>query len=374
MAIRLNPLQLADKQRSEECSLNKLVLTGGGSAGHVTPHLALIPKLEKMGWDLHYIGSVDGIEKSLIEEGTNVPYYGISSGKLRRYFDLKNIKDPFKVAAGVAQAYLKLGKIKPDAVFSKGGFVAVPVVIAAWLRKIPVYIHESDITPGLANKISSKFASKIFVTFDEAKKHFAAGQAIVTGSPIRDELLQGSSEKGLSFLGFRSHLPVLTIMGGSLGARKINEAVRESLPELLRSYQIVHICGKGNLDQNLNHTEGYRQFEYIQKELSDVVAATDFVISRAGSNSIFEWLTLKIPMLLIPLTRAASRGDQILNAQSFEKQGFCHVLYEEDLTKETLLQSLKQLKADKDNMQRNMESFKASDSVDLILRTITGGK
>jgi UDP-N-acetylglucosamine--N-acetylmuramyl-(pentapeptide) pyrophosphoryl-undecaprenol N-acetylglucosamine transferase len=354
--------------------LKKLVLTGGGSAGHVTPHLALIPKLEKMGWDLHYIGSVDGIEKSLIEEGTNVPYYGISSGKLRRYFDLKNIKDPFKVSAGVAQAYMRLGKIKPDAVFSKGGFVAVPVVIAAFLRKIPVYIHESDITPGLANKISSKFATKIFVTFDEARKHFAAGQAIVTGSPIRDELLQGSKDNGLSFLGFRNHLPVLTIMGGSLGARRINEAVREALPELTRSYQIVHICGKGNIDESLRNTEGYRQFEYIQKELPDVVAATDFVISRAGSNSIFEWLTLKIPMLLIPLSRAASRGDQILNAESFEKQGFCHVLYEEELDKTALLRSLKELKADELNMKQNMESYKASDSVDVILRTITGQK
>jgi UDP-N-acetylglucosamine--N-acetylmuramyl-(pentapeptide) pyrophosphoryl-undecaprenol N-acetylglucosamine transferase len=354
--------------------LKKLVLTGGGSAGHVTPHLALIPKLEKMGWDLHYIGSVDGIEKSLIEEGTNVPYHGISSGKLRRYFDFKNIKDPFKVAAGVAQAYFKLGRIKPDAIFSKGGFVSVPVVIAAWLRKIPVYIHESDITPGLANKISSKFAKKIFVTFEEAKKHFVAGQAVVTGSPIRDELLQGSKEKGLSYLGFRSHLPVLIIMGGSLGARKINEAVREALPELHRSYQIVHICGKGNIDNSLSETEGYRQFEYIQKELPDVVASADFVISRAGSNSIFEWLTLKIPMLLIPLTRAASRGDQILNAQSFEKQGFCHVLYEEDLTKDTLLNALKELKADKDIVKKNMETFRASDSVDVILRTITGQK
>ncbi|WNB91394.1 undecaprenyldiphospho-muramoylpentapeptide beta-N-acetylglucosaminyltransferase [Bacillus sp. NEB1478] len=354
--------------------MKKLVLTGGGSAGHVTPHLALIPKLEKMGWDLHYIGSVDGIEKSLIEEGTNVPYYGISSGKLRRYFDLKNIKDPFKVSAGVAQAYFKLGKIKPDAVFSKGGFVSVPVVIAAKLRNIPVYIHESDITPGLANKISSKFATKIFVTFDEAKKHFAAGQAIVTGSPIRDELLQGSKEKGLTYLGFRSHLPVLTIMGGSLGARKINEAVRGALPELTRSYQIVHICGKGNTDESLQNTEGYKQFEYIQNELPDVVAATDFVISRAGSNSIFEWLTLKIPMLLIPLSKAASRGDQILNAESFEKQGFCHVLHEEDLTKESLLRSLKELKADEVNMKQHMENYKASDSVDVILRTITGGK
>ncbi|WP_416730711.1 undecaprenyldiphospho-muramoylpentapeptide beta-N-acetylglucosaminyltransferase [Fictibacillus sp. JL2B1089] len=354
--------------------MKKLVLTGGGSAGHVTPHLALIPKLEKMGWDLNYIGSVDGIEKSLIQDGTNVPYHGISSGKLRRYFDLKNIKDPFKVAAGVAQAYFKLGKLKPDAVFSKGGFVAVPVVIAAWMRNIPVYIHESDITPGLANKISSKFASKIFVTFDEAKKHFAAGQAIVTGSPIREELLQGTREKGLSFLGFRSHLPVLTIMGGSLGARKINEALREALPELLRSYQIVHICGKGNVDESLKDTEGYRQFEYIQSELPDVVAATDFVISRAGSNSIFEWLTLKIPMLLIPLSRAASRGDQILNAQSFEKQGYCHVLYEEELTKVTLITSLKDLKADQEQMKKNMDTFKASDSVDLILRTITGQK
>ncbi|MFC7370094.1 undecaprenyldiphospho-muramoylpentapeptide beta-N-acetylglucosaminyltransferase [Fictibacillus iocasae] len=353
--------------------MKRIVLTGGGSAGHVTPHLALIPKLKERNYDLHYIGTKDGIERTLIEP-TGMPYHPIASGKLRRYFDLKNFKDPFKVLAGIGQAYFKLGRIKPDVVFSKGGFVAVPVVIAAKMRGIPVYIHESDITPGLANKISSKFATKVFVTFEEAKKHFPPGQAMVTGSPIRGDLMTGDKKRGLNWLGFSDNLPVLTIMGGSLGARKINENIRASLNELTTSFQIVHLCGKGNIDPALEGVAGYRQFEYIQDGLSDVIAATDFVISRAGSNSIFEWLTLRKPMLLIPLPLSASRGDQILNAQSFEKQGFCHVLYEEDMTEETLLAAIGKLKKEKLTLKDQMMRYKAGDSVDLILNTITGQK
>jgi len=322
--------------------MRKIVLTGGGSAGHVTPNLALIPKLREKGWEIHYIGSKSGIEKTLIED-TKIPYYPISSGKLRRYFDLKNFQDPFKVLAGVAQAYVLIRKLSPDVIFSKGGFVSVPVVVAGWLNRIPVLIHESDYTPGLANKISSRFATKIFVTFEEAKNELPKVNVLHTGSPIRDEILQGSKDSGLSFLRFDDHKPIITIVGGSLGSVRLNEAIRDNLDQLLKTYQLVHVCGKGNIDERLTDTPGYRQFEYINKELPDVLAATDVIVSRAGSNSIFEWLALRKPMLLIPLPKHSSRGDQLLNAQSFEKQGFAAVLYEEELNKESLLTAIDRL-------------------------------
>ncbi|MCO7176900.1 undecaprenyldiphospho-muramoylpentapeptide beta-N-acetylglucosaminyltransferase [Sporolactobacillus kofuensis] len=315
----------------------KIVFTGGGSAGHVTPNLALIDELK--GWQVTYIGSKDGIEKKLVQ-AHGVDYRAISSGKLRRYFDMKNFKDPFKVLAGVMQAYLMLKKIKPDVIFSKGGFVSVPVVIGGWLNHIPVYIHESDITPGLANRIAIKFATKLFVTFEEAAAHLPKDKAVYTGAPIRDVLFKGDRNKGLDFLGFQSDKPVLLIMGGSLGAKKINEVVRESLPDLLKKYQIVHLCGKGNVEPALESTEGYRQFDYVDKELPDVMAAASIILSRAGSNAIFEFLALKKPMILIPLPLRASRGDQILNAESFKNKGLCEVLENDTLTPALLQQTI----------------------------------
>ncbi|WP_206184323.1 undecaprenyldiphospho-muramoylpentapeptide beta-N-acetylglucosaminyltransferase [Sporolactobacillus sp. Y61] len=317
--------------------MKKIIFTGGGSAGHVTPNLALIDRMKDQ-WSITYMGSKNGIEKKLVE-AHGIDYRGISSGKLRRYFDMKNFKDPFKVFAGVMQAYFIIRKIRPDIIFSKGGFVSVPVVIGGWMNRVPVYIHESDITPGLANRIAMRFATKLFVTFEEAGKHFPASKVVYSGAPIRDSLKKGRREAGFRFLGFQSNKPVLLVMGGSLGARAINDAVRTSLPDLLKDYQIVHLCGKGNVDDSLNMT-GYRQFAFIDKELPDVMAASTIILSRAGSNAIFEFLALKKPMILVPLPLRASRGDQILNAESFRKRGFCKVLDNDTLTPEKLQRTL----------------------------------
>ena len=231
--------------------MKKIVLTGGGTAGHVTPNIALLPELKKQGYEIHYIGSYEGIESKLIPE-LDVSYYGIASGKLRRYIDLKNISDPFKVVKGLHQARVLLKQIKPDVVFSKGGFVSVPVVVAAKSRGIPCVIHESDMTPGLANKICIPCASRVCTNFPETIKHLPAEKAVLTGSPIREELFHGSRERGLSFCGFDKSRPVVLIIGGSLGAASVNTAVRSILPALLKEFQVIHLCGKDKIDASLN--------------------------------------------------------------------------------------------------------------------------
>jgi UDP-N-acetylglucosamine--N-acetylmuramyl-(pentapeptide) pyrophosphoryl-undecaprenol N-acetylglucosamine transferase len=349
--------------------MKKLVLTGGGSAGHVTGNIALLPKLRKAGWEIEYIGSKDGIERQIIQE-TGLPYHGIAVGKLRRYFDLKNFKDPFLVLQGTLQSYRLLKKIRPQVVFSKGGFVAVPVVVAAWLNRIPVIIHESDLTPGLANKLSVPFASKVCVTFPETLKHIDPQKAVHTGSPIREEILQGNADQGRKLCGFTKSKPVLLVMGGSLGSVKINDALRATLDQLLTRFQIVHLCGKGNLDPKLANKAGYKQFEYVSQELPDLFAMADLFVSRAGSNAIFEFLALKKPHLLIPLSRAASRGDQIQNARSFEKQSFSHVLFEEDLTPETLRSAIEETYDNQDQYTAAMAQSTIGSAVDQIVSLI----
>ena len=326
--------------------MKRIVLTGGGTAGHVTPNIALLPRLREEGYEVHYIGSYDGIERKLIEE-LDIPYYGISSGKLRRYFDPKNFSDPFKVIKGYREASSLLKKLKPNVVFSKGGFVSVPVVLAAKRRRIPTIIHESDMTPGLANKICIPCATKICANFPETLKNLPQEKAVLTGSPIRQELFLGSKEQGLKFCGFSSEKPVLLIIGGSLGSAVVNEAVRGILPELLKQFQVIHLCGKDKLDPSLNNTKGYVQFEYIKQELCDLFAASDIIISRAGANAICEILALRKPNILVPLSAAASRGDQILNAKSFKKQGFSYLLPEENLSKEALLEAVNSVYKDR---------------------------
>ena len=345
--------------------MKRIVLTGGGTAGHVTPNIALLPKLYELGYDVHYIGSYNGIEKTLIEN-CQVPYYGISSGKLRRYFDLKNFSDPFKVVKGFSEAAKLLKKLKPDVVFSKGGFVSVPVVLAAKQQRIPVIIHESDMTPGLANKLSIPAASKVCCNFPETITHLPKGKAVLSGSPIREELLSGSRAKALKFTGLSGSKPVLLIIGGSLGSVVVNEAVRSILPKLLKKFEIIHLCGKGKLDQTLTAMNGYVQYEYISEELKDLFALSDIVISRAGANSICEFLALRKPALLIPLSAAASRGDQILNARSFEKQGYAAVLEEEQLNAETLYSALNDLWENKDSYISAMEASPMGNSIQII--------
>ena len=349
--------------------MKKIVLTGGGTAGHVTPNMALIPELQKRGYEVHYIGSYEGIEKQLISE-MGVKYYGISSGKLRRYIDVKNLSDPFKVLHGYGQARRLLGKIRPDVVFSKGGFVSVPVVVAAKTRRIPCVIHESDMTPGLANKICIPCAVRVCTNFPETLEHLPKEKAVLTGSPIRQELFHGDKAKGLAFCGFDGSKPVLLIIGGSLGAVRVNEAVRAILPSLLEKFDVIHLCGKGKVDASLQGTAGYVQYEYIKKELTDLLAAADIMISRAGANAICEILALRKPNILIPLSAAASRGDQILNAASFEKQGYSAVIQEEDITNEKLLTMVNQVYENRDSYVEAMEHSQLNNSIEKIVGLI----
>lgn len=349
--------------------MKRIILTGGGTAGHVTPNIALIPRLKEEGYDIHYIGSYTGIEKKLIED-MRIPYHGISSGKLRRYFDVKNFSDPFRVVKGCSEASRLIKSLKPDVVFSKGGFVSVPVVMAAKNHKVPTIIHESDMTPGLANKLCIPSASKICCNFPEAMEHLPKGKAVLTGTPIRQELFRGNPVNALQFTGLKANKPTILVIGGSTGSVTVNEAVRECLDELLQTYQIIHLCGKGKLDIAYENREGYVQYEYIKKELSSLLALADIVISRAGANAICELQALAKPNLLIPLSAKASRGDQILNAESFKKQGFSYVLPEEELTKETLLDAVNQVYTNRSTYQAAMKNSQMTNSIDLIVDLI----
>lgn len=350
--------------------MKKIVMTGGGTAGHVTPNIALMPALRKEGFEISYIGSYDGIEKRLIEE-QGVPYYGISSGKLRRYFNPKNFSDPFRVIKGYGQSIKLLKKIKPDVVFSKGGFVSVPVVLAAKFCRIPAIIHESDITPGLANKLAIPGAVKVCCNFPETLNYLPKEKAVLTGSPIRQELLKGSADAGRTYCKFpEASKPVILIIGGSSGSRAINNTVRELLPQLLPDYNVIHLCGKGNLDTSLTQTAGYLQLEYANQELADLFALSDLVISRAGANAICELLALHKPNILIPLSANASRGDQILNANSFQAQGFSYVLEEETLSPETLRSAITHVIAEKESYISAMKNSQTRDSIETIVNLI----
>lgn len=349
--------------------MKRIILTGGGTAGHVTPNIALLPRLKELNYDIHYIGSYNGIEKELIEQ-FGIPYHGISTGKLRRYFSVQNFTDPFRVIKGLGEARKLVKILKPDVVFSKGGFVSVPVVLAAKRCHVPAIIHESDMTPGLANKLSFPAAAKVCCNFPETIGHLPEGKAVLTGSPIRQELLSGDRYQAMEFLHFTDKKPVILVIGGSLGAAAVNKAVREILPDLLKSYQVIHLCGKGKLDPSLDGLQGYAQFEYIKEELRHLFALTDIVISRAGANAICELLALHKPNLLIPLPANASRGDQILNARSFERQGFSMVLLEEDMTNESLLAAIQKLYDERDRYVTAMKSSSQQNSVDTIIELI----
>ena len=348
--------------------MKKIILTGGGTAGHITPNIALLPALKEAGFDIKYIGSKNGMEAGLIQ-AQNIPYDGISSGKLRRYFDLKNFSDPFRVIKGLFEAKKIIKKYSPDIVFSKGGFVSVPVVMAAAFLKIPVIIHESDITPGLANKIASKFATKICTNFPETLQYLPKNKAILTGSPIRKELLNGDKEAACKLTGFGDK-PTLMIIGGSLGSVIVNTAIRKALDDILKEFNVIHICGKGNVDEKLLEKSGYLQYEYVDKELKDFFALADVVVSRAGANTICELLALRKPNLLIPLSGAASRGDQILNAESFENAGYSKVIDEETLANISLAMEISELYKNSQKYIDAMSNSDATNGVENIINLI----
>lgn len=349
--------------------MKKILLTGGGTAGHVTPNIALLPYLREAGFEIEYMGSYNGIEKKLIEE-QGIPYYGISSGKLRRYLDLKNFTDPARILKGYREAKKYMKEHKPDIVFSKGGFVSVPVIFAASSAHIPVVIHESDLTPGLANKLSIPRADRICYNFPETEAYLPEGKAVHTGLPVRRQLLEGDPHKGYAFCGFAEDKPIVMIIGGSLGSASINEAVREALPELLKKVYVAHICGKGKTDPSLNGLPGYKQFEYVSDTLPDLFAAADLIVSRAGANVIYEIVALKKPSVLIPLGTDASRGDQILNAKSFKRRGFAEVLMENHLTKESLYNDIVEVSHNRDSYINAMNAEKKEDAAKLVTDVI----
>lgn len=349
--------------------MKRIVLTGGGTAGHVTPNIALLPKLKELNFDVHYIGSYDGIEKKLIED-FKVPYYGISTGKLRRYFDVKNFSDPFRVIKGFAEAKKILKTLKPDVVFSKGGFVSVPVVRAAASLNIPCIIHESDMTPGLANKLCIPVASKVCCNFPETLQGLPTDKAVLTGSPIREELTKGNKFRAMEMCHFSSGKPIVLVIGGSLGAAGVNKLVRDSLPHLLEDFQVVHICGKEKIDNLLLNQPGYKQFEYVKEDLKDLFAMADVVISRAGANAICELLALRKPALLIPLPARSSRGDQILNAQSFASQGFAMIADEDDLTPFSLVEKVHELYFTRQSYIESMQNSGQRNSIQTIVDLI----
>lgn len=362
-AVAIDPINDRGK------GMKRIVLTGGGTAGHVTPNIALLPYLKDAGYDICYIGSYEGIEKTLIED-YGIPYFGISSGKLRRYFSLRNFSDPFRVMKGFSEAKKLMKKLKPDVVFSKGGYVAAPVVAAAKKNKIPAIIHESDMTPGLSNRLCFSSAVKICCSFPETMEKLPKEKAVLTGSPVRDELKKGDKEAARRFTGFKNAKPVILVTGGSLGAVAVNNAVRSILPELLKDFNIVHLCGKGKTDESFRDTEGYVQYEYIKDELKDLFALADIVISRAGANAINELLALKKPNLLIPLSTRGSRGDQLLNARSFEKQGFSIVIDEDELTKESLYEKITELYSDRAKYIAAMEKSSQNNAIQIIMELI----
>lgn len=319
--------------------MKRIVLTGGGTAGHVTPNMALIPRLQQDGWDVHYIGAANSVEQSLIAKMPNVTYHTVSVGKLRRYFDVKNLSDPFRVIKGVFQAQALIHRLKPNVVFSKGGFVSVPVVYGAKMCGVPIVIHESDMTPGLANKLSAPFAKVECCTFPEAIQ-FTHGKGVYTGTPIRPEILSGDRERGCERFGLTDCMPIVMVVGGSSGARAINQAVVAALPEITENFQVLHLCGKGNLKVELTGMSGYVQCEYLNEEMADAYACADVLLSRAGANALCEIQALKKPALLIPYPKEVSRGDQVLNAESFRERGFSRVLDQAELTPDRLVDEI----------------------------------
>jgi len=341
------------------------LFTGGGSAGHVTPNISLIERFQHEGWQVSYVGSIDGIEKEIIAE-LDVAYYAVSSGKLRRYFSWQNFIDPVRILLGILQSFLLCKRLSPDVVFSKGGFISVPVVIGAWLNRIAVITHESDITPGLANKLCFPFAARVCVTFRETVDLLKSDKVVLTGTPVREDILSGDAAAGRRLLDLKSDRKVLLFFGGSLGAAAINAVVHAALPKLLEEFQVIHICGAGNLQPDLDSMQNYHQMEYLYEQFGDLLACADLVVSRAGANSIYELLLCRKPHILIPLSRQASRGDQIINARTFANLGYSEVIEEEVLTAELLYTTISNMLKNSAEIIARIEQFQAPDAVEVI--------
>ncbi len=326
--------------------MKKIVLTGGGTAGHVMPNIALLPFLRD--FEIHYIGSA-GMEKELMKN-EKVIFHEIPSVKLIRSLTLKNFLIPFKLTDAVEKAKKTLEQINPAVIFSKGGFVGLPTALGKD-KATPLVLHESDMTPGLANKIVKNKCDIFLTSFDCIK----GKNVLCTGSAIRQSIYGGNSSKARSECGFsKNDKPYLLIFGGSLGAKRINERIFSELDALCSKYNVIHVVGKGN--KNDMKRQNYRQVEFL-RDIENYFALADFVLSRGGSNSLFELIALEKPTLCIPLPKKSSRGDQLDNAEYFRKRGCIEVLQEHEMTTVSVLSALNRLERNQKNLRENMRKL-----------------
>jgi len=341
-----------------------LLVVGGGSAGHVIPALPVIAAMQAIGAEVSYVGTYSGLEEDLVKDA-GVAFYPISAGKLRRYFSWQNFTDLFRIMRGMVQAFFLLGRVKPDVVFSKGGFVSFPVALAAWLRRVPVVAHESDITPGLANRLVLPFTRTLCVSFPQTRIGHAKVKVVHTGTPLREAVVNGSAEAGRALLGIDTDKPLLVVTGGSLGADALNTVIRDALPQLLQRYYVLHVCGHGKLADAA--AAGYMQKEYVGEGWGDMLAAADVVVSRAGANALFELLTIAKPNLLVPLSARASRGDQIQNAAYAQQAGYSHVVQEDVFDAAALMRGLAELEQNEAQYRQALASFEKVDAAAAIV-------
>lgn len=344
--------------------MKKIVFTGGGTAGHITPNLAIIDKLKE--YEIYYLGT-DGMEKEIVEKYKNIKFVEIPAVKFVRSLTPKNLALPFKLINSINKTKKILKEINPSLIFSKGGFVSIPPCLAANALKIPVITHESDLTVGLANKIISKKAKYLCCSFKETSDKFKRN-SIHTGSPIRDKIFSGNKYNIINKYKLSTIKPIILVTGGSSGSKAINSAIRENIKELCKKYTIIHITGKNNIDNSLN-VKDYIQIDFASN-IEDFFAASDLVISRAGSNTIFELLALKKLMLLIPLPKTQSRGDQILNAENFYKNKIANLLYQENLNKESLFEKIEATLKNKHIYTENMKKLEFTCGNENIIKLI----
>ena len=350
---------------------NKLIfMAGDGTAGHINPNLALVEPLQKAGYRVEYLGQKNEMEYPLVT-AAGLLFHEVASGRLHRSLNPDTLLTPFRIIKGVWQAIRAIRKEKPALIFCKGGFACVPVAIAGKLTGTKVILHESDLTPGLANKLCAPFASKICVTFEQTLQHLPKEKTVFTGTPIRASLKNGSREKGFELTGLDpAGKPVLMVVGGSQGAGALNDVVSDNLEALLADYQIVHLYGGEISGYVPKEAAGYFALGYAKDEMADLFAMTDLVLSRAGANAINEFLLLQLPSILVPLPLTVSRGDQILNAQHFEEKGFSYVLPQEKLDLQSLQEALKHVQEHREEYLSAMGASTAKNGTAAVVKVI----
>jgi len=352
----------------------RILLTGGGTGGHIAPILAVVSEIKNIACEKNIqeiefmlITPDEHFREALKKAGIKVEK--IKAGKLRRYFDMKNISDIVRIFIGITQSIFIIQKFKPDVVFSKGGFASVPAVFASWILGIPIVTHESDIVPGLANKINSFFASKVLVSFEETQKYFKKGMTIITGNPVREDVLVGDAERGIQTFNLCKGIPILLIFGGSQGAKKINDAVLDAIEKFLEKYQIIHLCGKNNFCEmkdiierkKLVYSKRYHPYAFLSDEMKDAYAVSNIIVSRAGANSIAEIIEVGKPSIIIPLS-ASANDHQTKNAKWLSEKGLAEVLPEKDLSGEKLFEKIEKLnenEKEKGRIVKNISEYKS---------------